>query len=114
MSDVWGTAAAFAPLVEVVFLAVAVYFAVGIARRVGTFWAWSVIVIAFVVQGIAALTVSILSISMSPDQRVALGQFVGVGRILGVISSFLFALGMYGLSGIFRRMQDSKRTRSRT
>jgi len=111
MADLLGTAAVLAPIVEIVFLAIAVYYAVNVARRVGTFWAWSIVVVAFIVQGIRALIILVLSIPMSPDQLAAFGQTVGPDRIMGAISAIFLAAGMYGLSGIFKRTQDSRRNK---
>ncbi len=93
---------------QVLLAAVAVYFAVKITRAVGSFWAWSLIVVSFILNTLRNVSSLALTITLPPDQLAKLIEqlsWVAVwpSQVLNLVAAILLAAGMYGLMRVFER-----------
>ena len=101
------------PALQIVFLSIAIYYAVTIARRVGTFWAWTLLVAAFALDATRNAISLALLFALPHDQLVALVNQLGPLSVwqslsVGTLAVIFLASGMYGLSKIFQRLQKQQ------
>lgn len=99
-----------------VFLAgITVYFAVKITRAVGSFWAWTLIVVAFVLNTLRNVSSLALTVSLPPEQLAQLIEqlsWVAVwpSQVLNIAAAVLLAAGMFGLMRIFEKREAATST----
>ena len=98
------------PLLRIVFVGIAIYYAVRIAKSVGTFWAWSLIIAAFVLGALEYVASFVETLELPQSQLDGLVNSLGAVRIwqslaVGSLSSLFFAFGMFGLMRVFEKIQ---------
>jgi hypothetical protein len=97
----------FASISQVVLMFIAVYYAIHIMHKVGTFWAWTLMVVAFGVLALHDFT-SVASVISTPEvQLIAKTEAFTItsylpGAILNEIAYATLAVATYGLATIFR------------
>lgn len=104
---------------QVLLMLISVYFAVRIARAVGTFWAWILVVVAFVMLTLRNLLSLALTLSLPPEQLSALIEQLGPAsiwpsQIISVVGTILLVLGMYGIERIFVKPKKAQSTTNQT
>jgi hypothetical protein len=98
---------------QLLLIVLAIYYAYRITRLIGSFWAWSLLILSFVLTlGGNLLSLSLL-IPLSEQQIVALLSAVGpaavwLSQILSIFTSVLLTAAMYGLYQIFKKKKVAR------
>jgi hypothetical protein len=93
---------------QIFLIVVAIYYAYRVTRLIGSFWAWSLLILTFVLTlGRNLLSLTLL-LGLSEDQIVAQFNSLGTaavwpGQILTIVTSVLLTISMYGIHQIFSR-----------
>lgn len=97
----------FASISQVVLMVVAVYYAIHIMHKVGTFWAWTLMVVAFGVLALHDFTSAASVLSTPEAMLITKTETFTItsywpGAILNEIAYATLAVASYGLATIFR------------
>src|SRR5438105_7074686 len=93
---------------QLLLIILAIYYAYRVAKIIGSFWAWSLLIISFVLTlGRNLLSLALL-IPLPEDKLRALVNSLGPaaiwpGQILSIVTSVLLTMAMYGLHKIFQK-----------
>jgi hypothetical protein len=91
-----------------------VFYAYRISRSVGTFWAWSLLIVAFSLFALRNFTTFAFAVSIPPQQLDAgLSQFsltsYWPGALINETAYLTLMVSMFGLDKIFRMRKTTRR-----
>lgn len=104
---------------QVLLMLMAVYFAVRIARAVGTFWAWILMVAAFFLLTMRNVFSLALTLSLPPEELSALIERLGPAsiwpnQIISVAAAVLLVFATYGIQRIFEKPKKAQSDTNQT